>query len=174
MNKYQEVSLSETEFKKARELDDGEFENIRKEYLKRMVVYPLIWFFIAAAIFVLWLVGEIQKLYVFSDVINYTIMFLVAITLAIAVYQFSRCILSLAIISKINKRDFYWHAGHITRRKRLWIAFGMDHYYIVDDEYSSRVCFDPFYFEGTEVYFLYFPGFMRGSYLGGIVVRKKE
>jgi hypothetical protein len=50
----------------------------------------------------------------------------------------------------------------------------MDHYYIVDDEYCSRVCFDPFYFKGTEVYFLYFPGFMRGSYLGGIVVRKKH
>ena len=103
MNKYQEVSLSETEFKKACELDDGEFENIRKEYLKMMVVYPLIWFFIAATIFVLWLVGEIQKLYVFSDVINYTIMFLVAITLAIAVYQFSRCILWLLFQRSIRE-----------------------------------------------------------------------
>ena len=110
MNKYQEVSLSETEFKKACELDDGEFENIRNEYLKRMVVYPLIWCFIAVAIFALWLAGEIQKLYVFSDAVNYTIMFLVAITLAISVYHFSRCILSLTIVSKINKKDFYWHA----------------------------------------------------------------
>ena len=39
---------------------------------------------------------------------------------------------------------------------------------------SEESCFDPFYRKGTEVYFLYFPGFMRGSYMGGVVVKKKE
>lgn len=39
---------------------------------------------------------------------------------------------------------------------------------------SDESCFDPFYRKGTEVYFLYFPGFMRGSYMGGVVVKKKE
>ena len=48
-----------------------------------------------------------------------------------------------------------------------------DENYIVDDEYCSRATFDPLYFKGTEVYFLYFPGSMEGSYIGGVVVRKK-
>jgi len=39
---YQEVRLSESEFKNARELDSSELKSIRDEYFKRTFVYPLI------------------------------------------------------------------------------------------------------------------------------------
>ncbi len=62
--------------------------------------------------------------------------------------------------------------GYITHKKLLRTVFGWRQYYIVDNEYCSRTFLDPFYRKGTEVYFLYFPGFMNDSYMGGIVVRK--
>ena len=54
IRRFQEVELRESEFKKASELDSEEFKNIHDEYFKRMVVYPLIFSFIAAAAFALW------------------------------------------------------------------------------------------------------------------------
>ena len=173
IRRFKEVELRETEFKKASELDDGEFENIRSEYFRRTFVYPLIVFFIAAALFVLWLVSRKQNWYVSSDVIKYALLCPVVLIGAMGLYQIPRCINSLVIISKIKKQDFYWHAGRITRRARLWLVLGWEFYYIVDDEYCSRLIFDPRYRKGTEVYFLHFPDFMRSSYMGGIVVRKR-
>lgn len=175
LTSFKKVELRESEFKKACELDGGEFENIRSEYFKETFVSPLIGIIIPAAVVVLWISGVLQQFYVFSDVINYAIMFLAALSVTIVCYKIYRCIISLVIISKINKQDFYWHLGHITCRKRLWtvIPFKKDHYYIVDDEYCSRIIFVPRYRKGTEVYFLYFPGSMEGSYIGGVVVRKK-
>lgn len=174
IRRFQEVELRESEFKKASELDSEEFKNIHDEYFKRMVVYPLIFSFIAAAAFALWPSGVLYKMHERSEVVWTVLMLLVASGGAIAVVLISRCIYSLVIVSKIKKQDFWWHVGHITSRRRLWLGPGIEHYYIVDDEYCSRACFDPFYFKGTEVYFLHFPGFMRGSYMGGIVVRKKS
>ena len=39
ITRFKEVELRETEFKKASELDDGEFEKIRSEYFRRTFVY---------------------------------------------------------------------------------------------------------------------------------------
>ena len=172
---FKEVELRESEFKKASELDSGEFKNIRDEYFKKTVIYPLIGIFIAAAVFALWPAGVIYKFYELSEAISAVLMFLVACSAAVMVYLAVRCVFSLTIVAKINKQDFWWHAGRITRRKRLWSAFlRLDLYYIVDDEYCSRAVFDPFYIKKTEAYFLYFPGFMKNSLMGGIVVRKNS
>lgn len=173
---YQQVRLSESEFKNARELDSSELKSIRDEYFKRTFVYPLIGIIFAAVVAVLWFAGFIEKLYVFSDVITTVIMLLVAFSIGMSAYLAVRCINSLIFVSKINQQDFYWHVGYITRWKSLWIVrfFCKDFYYLIDDKYCSRAVFDPIYRKGTEVYFLYFPGFMKSSYMGGIVVRKKQ
>lgn len=173
---YQEVRLSESEFKNARELDSSELKSIRDEYFKRTFVYPLIGIIFSVVVAVLWFAGFIEKLYVFSDVITTVIMLLAASIIGMSAFWTVRCINSLTFVSKINQQDFYWHVGYITRRKSLWIIrfFCRDFYYLIDDKYCSRTVFDPFYRKGTEVYFLYFPGFMKSSYMGGIVVRKKH
>ena len=172
---FKEVELRESEFKKASELDSSEFKNIHDEFFLKTVVFRLIGIFISAAFFTAGY-ACIQTVNVFPDVVEYALMFLVAFSASIAAYLISRCIFSLIVVSRINKQDFWWHAGYITQRKRLWsIKFlRKDFYYIVDDEYCSQTIFDPLYRKGTEVYFLYLPGFMRYSYIGGIVVRKKE
>lgn len=169
---FEEVKLRESEFKKACDLDSSEFKNIRDEYFKRIVAIPLIAIFIAVVVFVLWIVGQSQKWYMFSAAIDYTLIILLVLSLGVAIYMIPRCIYGLIIVSKIDKKEFWWHAGRLTRKKRLWIPFGWNFYYIVDDEYCSRTCFDPIYFKGTEVYFLYFPGFMKNSLIGGVVVKK--
>ncbi|MCR4556255.1 MAG: hypothetical protein K5779_00325 [Saccharofermentans sp.] len=171
---YKEVELRESEFKKASELDSDEFKNIHDEFFRRTVVNPLIGIFIAASVFVLWPAGVVRLLLEFSEEVGLVAVSLMGFCGAMIPYFTVRCIFSLTIVSRIKKKAFWWRAGHITRKKNLWISFGMEHYYIVDDEYCSRSCFDPFYRKGTEVYFLYFPGFMRGSYMGGVVVKKKE
>jgi hypothetical protein len=175
IRRFQEVELRESEFRKACELDSDEFKNIRNEYFKRTFVNHLIWIIIWAAVFALWPAGVIYKVYDRSEAVGGVLILLVAIGAAMCTFLAVRCIFSLVIISKINKQDFYWHEGHITRRKRLWTLpyLRMDFYYLVDDEYCSRTVFDPFYFKATEVYFLYFPDFMKSSLMGGIVVRKK-
>ena len=171
---FREVECREPEFKKSSELDSDEFKNIHDEFFMRTVIHPLIGIFIAAAVFSLWPAGVLYKLHAVSEAAGMVLMLLVSFIGALIPYFIVRCIFSLIIISRINKKDFWWHLGHITRRKRLWSSFArLDFYYIVDDEYCSRATFDPLYFKGTEVYFLYFPGFMRGSYMGGIVVRNK-
>ena len=148
ITEYREAVLSETEFKKAGELDSGEFENIRKEFILRNFVIRIIGAVIAATVAAIWNAG---------------------------VFTTARCITSLFLLAKINKQDFYWHAGCITVRKKLWIIkyTSWDHYYIIDDEYCSRVVFNPHYRKGTEVYYLYFPEFWKSSYIGGLVVRRK-
>ena len=173
---YQEVRLKDTEFKNARELDSSELKSIRDEYFKRTFIYPLIGIIIAAVLFVLWINGVIDKLYVFSEAVTTVIMFLLAFIWGVSAFFFVCCIISLQVVSKINKQNFYWHVGHITRKRMLWIkqCICWEHYYIVDDEYCSRRVFDPIYRKGTEVYFLYFPDFMKYSYMGGIVVKKKH
>ena len=173
---FKEVELRESEFKKASELDSSEFKNIHDEFFMKTFVFPLILFFVSAAFFAVGYAFIIQTVIVFSDAVEYALMFLVAFSAATAAYMIPRCIFSLIVVSRINKLDFWWHAGYITQRKRLWsIKFlRKDFYYIVDDEYCSQTIFDPLYRKGTEVYFLYLPGFMRYSYIGGIVVRKKE
>lgn len=176
INQYQKVIITESEFKKACELDSGELTNIRNEFFKRTFVYPLIGIIFAAVLFVLWINGIIQMLYVYSDVITTVVMLLVAFCIAMSAYWTVRCIDALIFVSKINKQDFYWRVGHITARRRLWtIKFlRMDFYYIIDDEYCSRTVFDPFYRKGTEVYFLCFPGFWESALIGGIVVKKHD
>ena len=173
---YQQVRLSESEFKNARELDSSELKSIRDEYFKRTFVYSLIGIIFAAVVAVLWFAGFIEKLYVFSDVITTVVILLTAFCITMGAFWTVRCIISLIVISKINEQNFYWHAGYITARRRLWTIkyLRMDYYYIIDDKYCSRAVFDPIYRKGTEVYFLYFPGFMKSSYMGGIVVRKKQ
>ena len=171
---YQEVKLKESEFKKASDLDSSELKYIRDEYIKKRIGLSPVAIVISAVLFVLWITGVIQKLYVFSDVITNVIIFLLAFSWATSTYLVVRCIFTLQIVAKINKQDFYWHAGYITQKKLLWIALGWERYNIVDDEYCSRTVFDPFYRKGTEVYFIYFPGFMKSSYMGGIVVRKNH
>ena len=173
---YQEVRLKESEFKNAHELDSSELKCIRDEYFKRTFTYTIIGIIVSAMLFVLWINGVIDMLYVFSDVITTVIMLLVAFIWAMSAYLIVRCIIALEVVSKINKQEFYWHVGHITRKRRLWIKHSLmwEHYYIVDDEYCSRRVFDPVYKKGTEVYFLYFPGFKKSSYMGGIVVKKKH
>lgn len=169
------MELRESEFEKASALDSSEFENIRNEFFKKTVVHPLIGIIIAAAVASLWFTGVIQKLYVISDVITTVLMFLVAFCIAMSAYLTAKCIMSLFIYFRINKKDFYWREGRITRKKLLWTVnyFRMDHYYLVDDEYCSRVAINPRYRTGTEVYFLYIPGFWESSCIGGIVVRKR-
>ena len=169
------MELRETEFEKASALDSSEFENIRNEFFKKTVVHPLIGIIIAAAVASLWFTGVIQKLYVISDVITTALMFLVAFCMAMSAYLTAQCIMSLFIYFRINKKDFYWREGRITRKKGLWTVkyFRMDHYYLVDDEYCSRVAINPRYRTGTEVYFLYIPGFWESSCIGGFVVRKR-
>lgn len=169
------MELRETEFEKASELDSSEFENIRNEFFKKTVVHPLIGIIIAAAVASLWFTGVIQKLYVISEVITTALMFLVAFCIAMSAYLTAQCIMSLFIYFRINKKDFYWREGRITRKKLLWTVkyFRMDHYYLVDDEYCSRVAINPRYRTGTEVYFLYIPGFWESSCIGGLVVRKR-
>ena len=174
MRCFKEVELQESEFKKASELDPEEFKNIHDEYFKGTFVYSLVGIFIGAAVFALWPAGIIQMLHEFSEGVEVAAMFLISFGGAMIPYFAVHCIFSLTIVSKINKQDFWWHTGIITHKKKLWIPLSMKYYYIVDDEYCSQRYFDPFYRKGTEVYFLYFPGFMRSSYLGGIVVRKKE
>jgi hypothetical protein len=172
---FDEMELRETEFEKASALDSSEFENIRNEFFKKTVVHPLIGIIIAAAVASLWFTGVIQKLYVISDVITIALMFLVAFCIAMSAYLTVQCIMSLFIYFRINKKDFYWHEGRITRKKLLWTVkyLRMDHYYLVDDEYCSRVAINPRYRTGTEVYFLYIPGFWESSCIGGFVVRKR-
>ena len=171
---YKEVTLRVADFKKACELDTDELKNIQDEYFKRTFVYPLIGIFISAAFFALWPAGVIYKVNEFSETFMVALMFLAAFGAAMGTYLFFRCIYALTIVSKIKKQDFWWRTGIITRKKRLWIPLSMRFYYIVDDEYCSQRYFDPFYRKGTEVYFLYFPEFMKGSYMGGVVVRKKD
>ena len=172
---FDEMKLRESEFEKASALDSSEFENIRNEFFKKNVVHPLIGIIIAAAVASLWFTGVIQKLYVISEVITTALMFLVAFCIAMSAYLTVQCIMSLFIYFRINKKDFYWHEGRITRKKGLWTVkyFRMDHYYLVDDEYCSRVAINPRYRTGTEVYFLYIPGFWESSCIGGFVVRKR-
>ena len=169
------MELRETEFEKASALDSSEFENIRNEFFKKTVVHPLIGIIISAAVASLWFTGVIQKLYVISDVITTALMFLVAFCIAMSAYLTAQCIMSLFIYFRLNKKDFYWHEGRITRKKLLWTVkyLRMDHYYLVDDEYCSRVVINPRYRTGTEVYFLYIPGFWESSCIGGFVVRKR-
>lgn len=169
------MELRETEFEKASALDSSEFENIRNEFFKKTVVHPLIGIIISAAVASLWFTGVIQKLYVISEVITTALMFLVAFCIAMSAYLTVQCIMSLFIYFRINKKDFYWHEGRITRKKLLWTVkyLRMDHYYLVDDEYCSRVVINPRYRTGTEVYFLYIPGFWESSCIGGFVVRKR-
>jgi hypothetical protein len=138
-------------------------------------VYPLIGDLIALTVVALWFAGVIQKLYVISEVIEVVLMLLVAFSVAISAYLTVRCIFSLAVVSRINKKDFWCHTGQITYLGPLWSSFlRLDLYYVVDDEYCSRAFLDPFYIKKSEVYFLYFPVFLRGSLMGGVVVRKKE
>lgn len=172
---FDEMELRETEFEKASALDSSEFENIRNEFFKKTVVHPLIGIIISAAVASLWFTGVIQKLYVISEVITTALMFLVAFCIAMSAYLTVQCIMSLFIYFRINKKDFYWHEGRITRKKLLWTVkyLRMDHYYLVDDEYCSRVVINPRYRTGTEVYFLYIPGFWESSCIGGFVVRKR-
>ena len=169
------MELRETEFEKASELDSSEFEIIRNEFFKKTVVHPLIGIIISAAVASLWFTGVIQKLYVISEVITTALMFLVAFCIAMSAYLTAQCIMSLFIYFRINKKDFYWREGRITRKKGLWTVkyLRMDHYYLVDDEYCSRVALNPRYRTGTEVYFLYIPGFWESSCIGGFVVRKR-
>ncbi len=169
------MELRETEFEKASALDSSEFENIRNEFFKKTVVHPLIEIIISAVVASLWFTGVIQKLYVISDVITTALMFLVAFCIAMSAYLTAQCIMSLFIYFRINKKDFYWREGRITRKKGLWTVkyLRMDHYYLVDDEYCSRVALNPRYRTGTEVYFLYIPGFWESSCIGGLVVRKR-
>ena len=87
--------------------------------------------------------------------------------------------MSLIIISKINKRDFFWRTGGIKgmellrptelagRRQRRF-------YYLIDDKYNSDIAFSPLYKKGTSVYFLYIPVFSERYYIGGVVVRIKQ
>ena len=172
---FDEMELRETEFEKASALDSSEFENIRNEFFKKTVVHPLIGIIFSAAVASLWFTGVIQKLYVISEVITTALMFLVAFCIAMSAYLTVQCIMSLFIYFRINKKDFYWHEGRITRKKLLWTVkyLRMDHYYLVDDEYCSRVVINPRYRTGTEVYFLYIPGFWESSCIGGFVVRKR-
>ena len=172
---FDEMELRETEFEKASALDSSEFENIRNEFFKKTVVHPLIGIIISAAVASLWFTGVIQKLYVISEVITTALMFLVAFCIAMSAYLTVQCIMSLFIYFRINKKDFYWREGRITRKKGLWTVkyLRMDHYYLVDDEYCSRVVINPRYRTGTEVYFLYIPGFWESSCIGGFVVRKR-
>ena len=172
---FDEMELRETEFEKASALDSSEFENIRNEFFKKTVVHPLIGIIISAAVASLWFTGVIQKLYVISEVITTALMFLVAFCIAMSAYLTAQCIMSLFIYFRINKKDFYWREGRITRKKLLWTVkyLRKDHYYLVDDEYCSRVVFNPHYSKGTEVYYLYFPEFWKSSYMGGLVVRRK-
>ena len=172
---FDEMKLRESEFEKASALDSSEFENIRNEFFKKTVVHPLIGIIIAAAVASLWFTGVIQKLYVISDVITTALMFLVAFCIAMSAYLTAQCIMSLFIYFRINKKDFYWREGRITRKKLLWTVkyLRKDHYYLVDDEYCSRVALNPRYRTGTEVYFLYIPGFWESSCIGGLVVRKR-
>lgn len=172
---FDEMELRETEFEKASALDSSEFENIRNEFFKKTVVHPLIGIIISAAVASLWFTGVIQKLYVISEVITTALMFLVAFCIAMSAYLTVQCIMSLFIYFRINKKDFYWHEGRITRKKLLWTVkyLRMDHYHLVDDEYCSRVVINPRYRTGTEVYFLYIPGFWESSCIGGFVVRKR-
>lgn len=172
---FDEMELRESEFEKASALDSSEFENIRNEFFKKTVVHPLIGIIIAAAVASLWFTGVIQKLYVISEIITTALMFLVAFCIAMSAYLTAICIMSLIIYFRINKKDFYWREGRITRKKLLWTVnyFRMDHYYLVDDEYCSRVAINPRYRTGTEVYFLYIPGFWESSCIGGLVVRKR-
>ena len=175
ISEYREAVLSETEFKKAGELDSSEFENIRKEFIRRNFVIRIIGIVIAATVAVLWNAGVFKPLYVYSNVIKYAFMFLAACCIVISIMLTVRCITSLIFFAKINRKDFYWHAGRITVRKKIWIVkfTSWDHYYIIDDEYCSRVVFNPHYSKGTEVYYLYFPEFWKSSYMGGLVVRRK-
>ena len=167
IRRFQEVELRESEFKKAGELDSDEFKDIRDEYFKGTFIYSLIavMFGAAAAAFAI----------IYGYAIPTVWLILLAICISLAPVFGFRCIVFLILVSKIKKQDFYWHIGRITHRKRLWLPFfSRVLYYLVDDEYCSRVIFDPFYRKGTEVYFLYFPGFWGSSYIGGIVVRKKR
>lgn len=170
---FKEVELRESEFKKAGELDPDEIKNIRDEYLKRTVIYPLIWIVITAPVFVFGLACVLPKFYE-SSVAVLAVFFPIMLCGTLSISLAVRCISSLTILSKIKKQDFWWHAGTITRKKLLWIPLSRKYYYIVDDEYCSQRYFDPFYRKGTEVYFLYFPNFMKSSYMGGIVVRRKD
>ena len=102
-----------------------------------------------------------------------------ALCIAIVPFGIFRCIMSLMIISKINKRDFFWRTGsirgtellrpikHAGRRQRRF-------YYLIDDKYNSYIAFSPLYKKGTPVYFLYFPVFSERYYIGGVVVRIKS
>ncbi len=169
---FQKVRLTEPEFKHAHELDSDELKNIRDEYIKRRIGFAPVGIVIAAVLFVLWITGVIEKLSVFSEVIEGVILFLFAVSWGTSAYLVVRCIFALGIVSHIKKQNFYWHVGYITHKKLLWTFLKWENYYIVDNEYCSRTDFDPFYKRGTEVYFLYFPAIMKNSYMGGIVVRK--
>ena len=174
IRRFQEVELRESEFKKASELDSDELKNIHDEYFKRTFEYYLIGILIGAAVFALYPSGLLFKLGEFSEPLSVALMFVVAFGGAMIPFFFVHCIFSLRIASKIKRKDFWWHAGYITQKKKLWIPLALRFYYIVDDEYCSERDFCPFYRKGTEVYFLYFPEFMKASYMGGVVVRKKE
>lgn len=174
ITEYREVILSETEFKKASELDSSEYEYIRKRYIRDNVIRNLFGIAFATVVTALWFTDITTKVMEFSEVIGNVLLFVVAFSIAISAYLTARIFMSLAFFPKIYKQDFYCHVGNITRKKYLWSIkyLRKDHYYIIDDEYCSRAALNPYYRKGTEVYFLYFPGFWERSYIGGIVVKK--
>ena len=60
IKQYQKVIITESEFKKACELDSGELTNIRNEFFKRTFVYPFIGIIFAAVLFELLLLFTSQ------------------------------------------------------------------------------------------------------------------
>jgi hypothetical protein len=169
-NLYKEVKLLASEFEKANALDDSELKKIRSEYFKGTFVYSLIVIMIGIAVAV--------YMIFWGYTISVTLLIPAALCIALVPFGILRCIMSFIIVSKIDKRDFFWHTGSIRGTELLRPTKGAGRrqrrfYYLIDDKYNSYIAFSPLYKKGTSVYYLYFPVFSERNYIGGVVVRKK-
>ena len=174
------------ELKNASEMDEALLKSIQDEYFKRAVVYSSIKIIFCGAFALLCVFGVIPQPPVMplsqvlsegvkvSDAILSVLMILAAVCATIAVYQIVRCVNFLMILSKIKKQNFMWCEGTVKGRQLKYPGtWGkMESYYSIDDKYFAGTLFNPKYRKGTEVYFLYFPGFSESLHFGGAVIRK--
>ena len=174
------------ELKSADEMDEALLKSIQDEYFKRAVVYSSIKILFCGAFALLHVFGVIPQPPVMplsqllseglkvSDAILSVLMILAMVCATIAVYQIVRCVNFLMILSKIKKQNFMWSEGTVKgsllKYPGTWGK--MESYYSIDDKYFAGTLFNPKYRKGTEVYFLYFPGFSESLHFGGAVIRK--
>lgn len=174
------------ELKNADEMDETLLKSIQDEYFKGVAVYSFIMFLFAAVFVALYMFDVIPQPPLIplskalsdgvtvSDIVLTVLVVLVAVCLTVMVYQIVRCVYFFIVFAKIKKQKFCWGEGVLKGRRMKWPGtWGRKRsYYSVDDRYFAETMFSPRYRKGTEVYFLYFPGFCESFHFGGVVIRR--